>query len=337
MAQPRTSDAFKFLTQGGIIQEFNVGGRNIVLGFESPEPYKHRSSHFFGENIGRVANRISGAKINSLNGNSYDLAVNNGPNTLHGGAQGWGKKTFAGPEKVTRNGRDALEFKYLSKDGEEGFPGTVELRMWYYTTVEQDEGKEKTSLEIEYEVELVGDEVEETIVSVTNHSYFNISDGPTHEGTKTVVHTNLHLPVDDTAIPTGAIEPYPEFEANKEFTLGAEKPDPDHCFVMNPDPSSIPLDTRKEPMKKLVELSHPNTNIHFEALSTEPAFQFYAGKFIEAPPAKDGLPARGPRSGLCIEASRYVNAVNQDGWRQQVVLRKGQLWGSRTIYRAWKE
>ena len=165
------SDAFKFLSQGGIIQEFIVGGRNIVLGFESPEPYKHRSSQFFGENIGRVANRISGAKINSLNGKSYKLAVNNGPNTLHGGAEGWGKKDFTGPKKVTHNGRDALEFKYVSKDGEEGFPGTVELRLWYTPTVEKVDGKEVTSLEIEYEAELVGDEVEETVVSLTNHRY----------------------------------------------------------------------------------------------------------------------------------------------------------------------
>ncbi|PIB00986.1 Bifunctional protein gal10 [Cercospora beticola] len=336
MAASRSSDAFKFLSQGGLIQEFNVGGRNIVLGFESPEPYKHRSSQFFGENIGRVANRISGAKF-SLNGKSYDVAANDGVNALHGGQEGWGKKTFDGPHNVSRNGRDALEWKYVSKDGEEGYPGTVELRMWYYPTVEKDDGKEKTSLEIEYEVELIGDEVEETVVSLTNHSYFNISDGPTYEGTRVVTQTNLHLPVDAGSIPTGAIEPYPEFEANKEFILGASKPDPDHCFIMNPDPSSIPLDTRKEPMKKLIELSHPNTKIHFEALSTEPAFQFYAGSKIQAPPAKEGLPPRGPRSGLCIEASRYVNAINQEEWRQQVVLKKGQLWGSRTIYRAWVE
>lgn len=142
-----------------------------MLGFESPEPYKHSSSQFFGENIGRVANRISGAKINRLNGKSYDLAVNNGPNTLHGGAEGWGKKDFAGPNKVTRNGREALEFTYVSKDGEEGFPGTVELRLWYIPTVEKDQGTEKTSLEIEYEAELVGDEAEETVVSLTNHRY----------------------------------------------------------------------------------------------------------------------------------------------------------------------
>lgn len=186
------ADNFTFLSQGAIIQEFKVGGQStytavhhprvsalltgltmpdIVLGFPSTETYKTKHSPFFGETIGRLANRISGAKINSLNGRSYDLAANNGPNSLHGGAAGWGKKDFDGPEAVTRNGREAVMFKYLSKDGEEGYPGTVELKLWYFPSIEKDEGVEKTSLEIEYEVELVGDEVEETAVGLANHRY----------------------------------------------------------------------------------------------------------------------------------------------------------------------
>lgn len=106
-----------------------------------------------------------------MNGKSYQLTANNGPNTLHGGPQGWGKKDWEGPTPTQRNGRDAVLFKYVSKDGDEGFPGTVEMKMWYTPSLEQDEGVEKTSLEIEYEVELIGDEVEETAVSLTNHRY----------------------------------------------------------------------------------------------------------------------------------------------------------------------
>ena len=174
MAENQFSDSFSFLPQGAIIQEFNVGGKNIVLGFPSASSYKTKHSPFFGETIGRLANRISGAKINDLNGKSYDLTANNGPNTLHGGVEGWGKKDFEGPTPVKRDGRDTVMFKYLSKDGEEGFPGTVELRVWFYPGMEQDEGVEKTSLEIEYEVELVGDEAEETAVGVTNHRYGRI-------------------------------------------------------------------------------------------------------------------------------------------------------------------
>jgi aldose 1-epimerase len=105
---------------------------------------------------------------------------------------------------------------------------------------------------------------------------------------------------------------------------------------MNTDAASIPLDTRNNEMKKLVVLYHPDTKIRFEALSTEPAFQFYAGRYIDVP-AMDGLPSRGPRSGVCIEASRYVDAINNDKWKHMVILRKGQVWGSRTIYRAWVE
>ena len=167
MGDPKFSDSFMFLPQGGIIQEFKVGGRNITLGFPSAASYKSKNNPFCGETIGRVANRISGAKINNLNGKSYDLNANNGPNTLHGGVEGWGKKDFEGPTPVDRNGRQAVMFKYLSKDGEEGFPGTVEFRLWYFPEVQDG----KTSLEIEYEVELVGDEVEETAVGVTNHRY----------------------------------------------------------------------------------------------------------------------------------------------------------------------
>lgn len=171
MADSKFSDAFTFLPQGGIIQEFRIGGHNIVLGFPSAASYTGDATPFFGENIGRYANRISGAKINNLNSKSYDLAANDGPNTLHGGAKGWGKKTFEGPTPVNRDGRESVLFKYVSKDGEEGFPGTVEMKLWYTPFVEKDDGKEKTSLIVEYEAELVGDEVEETVVSLTNHRY----------------------------------------------------------------------------------------------------------------------------------------------------------------------
>lgn len=354
MASKTYSRAFTFLPQGGIIQDFKVSGTNIVLGFPSASSYKSPHSPFFGETIGRVANRISGAKIDRLNGKSYSLVANNGPNTLHGGVKGWGKVGFEGPRDVERKGKEAVMFRYLSRDGEEGFPGTVELRLWYTPSVQEEDGVEKTSLEIEYEVELVGDEVEETVVAVTNHrcvsvlplcvphflltrrSYFNISGGPTLEGTQTTMATNLHQVVDDDAIPTGAIEPYPEFEANKAFTLGAETPKPDHCFVVNADPSSVPLDTRSQKLQKLVSFYHPNTKIHLEAWSTEPAFQFYTGAFIDVP-EMDGLPARGPRSGMCVEASRYVNAVNEEKWKGMVLLKKGEIWGSRTVYTAWKD
>lgn len=163
-------NGFSFLPLGAIIKEFRVGGINIVQGFHTLHQYiKHNTPHY-GATIGRVANRIQDAVIKDLNGRTYTLAKNNGPNSLHGGEQGWDKKFFEGPITVNRNGKEAVLFKYLSNDGEEGYPGTVELRVWYTTSKEDvDSAVPKMVLDIEYEVEFMGDECQETVVNVTNH------------------------------------------------------------------------------------------------------------------------------------------------------------------------
>lgn len=125
--------------------------------------------------------------------------------------------------------------------------------------------------------------------------------------------------------------------ANKEFTLGLTEPDIDDCFVVDPSlATKIPLDTRSSPLTKLVTAFHPSTSIHFEVLSTEPAFQFYTGKYIDVP-AVEGVGKRIPRSAFCVEPSRYVNAVNVEEWKGQVVLRKGEVYGSRIVYRGWSD
>jgi aldose 1-epimerase len=105
---------------------------------------------------------------------------------------------------------------------------------------------------------------------------------------------------------------------------------------MDTDPASVPLDTRTRPLKLLAAMKHLITGLHLEVHSTEPAFQFYTGKYIDVP-AVGGAPARGPRSGFCVEPSRYVNAPNEPAWRGMCLLKRGQTWGSRTVYKAWKE
>ena len=326
-----------FLPLGAIIQEYRVNGINIVQNFPTAELYRRYNEPYFGETIGRVANRISGARINHLNGRSYQLPANNGPNSLHGGKLGWGKRIFDGPSTVERNGKEATLFKYVSRDGEEGYPGTVEVRVWYMTRTEYEQGFQVNVLEAEYEAELIGDEdVQETVVAVTNHSYFNLGNAPTIEGTEVTLSTNLHQVVNDVDIPTGPIKPFPGIETDKTFVLGPSEPDIDHCFVLNTKPESIPVDTRDLPMRKLGTFHHPTTKIHLEVHSSEPAFQFYTGKYIDVP-AVGGLPARGKRAGFCVEPSRYINAVNVDGWRSMVVLCRGHKYGSRFMYRAWQE
>ena len=166
--------AFTFLPLGAIIQEFRVGGQNIVLGFPTQDHYIKYNTPHYGATIGRVANRIKNGIITNLNGRQYQLAKNNGPNALHGGENGWGKRMFDGPHTVQRHGRDALLFKYLCQDAEEGYPGTVEVRVWYTASKEDDGGTAKTVLTAEYEVEFVGDECDETVVNITNHRYRNL-------------------------------------------------------------------------------------------------------------------------------------------------------------------
>lgn len=165
-----SESSFTFLPFGAIIQDFRVDGLNIVQNFPMEELYREHNSPYFGATIGRVANRIAGARINSLNGRSYDLHANDGPNSLHGGRVGWGRRDFEGPVPLNRGGKESVLFKLLSPDGEDGYPGTVELRVWYAGTKEQQNGVDKTVLEVEYEAELMGnDSVEETVINVTNH------------------------------------------------------------------------------------------------------------------------------------------------------------------------
>ncbi|KAJ5937443.1 hypothetical protein N7454_004743 [Penicillium verhagenii] len=316
--------AFTFLPLGAIIQEFRVGGKNIVLGFPTQEHYiKHNSPHF-GATIGRVANRIKDGLINNLNGRDYQLVLNNGPNALHGGEKGWGKRIFDGPHTVHRNGHDALLFKYHCADAEEGYPGTVEVRVWYTASKED----EKTVLTAEYEVEFVGDECEETVVNITNHSYFNIGDGATITGTIAQLETNDYLPLTPPES-----QKFPR-DVSKPFELQATGPHIDDVFIMETDPSKIPLDTRGLPLRRQAQFSNANTGIHLEVHSTEPAFQFYTGKYVNVP-SIDGLPAHTEGAGFCVEPSRYVNAINEPAWRDMVLLKKGQIFGCKNVYKAW--
>lgn len=148
--------------------------------------------------------------------------------------------------------------------------------------------------------------------------------------------TNSYLPVDEGGIPTDGPKPFSKVEGNKPFTLGPQEPDIDDCFVINEAPDTVPIDTRPLPLTKLASAYHPDSKIHLEVYSTEPAFQFYTGKYINVPEVP-GAPARGPRSGFCVEPSRYVNACNVKEWKNQMLLKKGEKYGCRIVYRTWKE
>ena len=170
MTSEAPESAFTFLAHGATIQEFRVADQNIVLGFPEAKFYKTHNSPYFGETIGRTTNRVKNSQISNLNGKTYQLKANDGPNSLHGGAKGWGKQDFEGPKPINRNGKEGVMFTTLSKDGDEGYPGTVKCTVWYVAGKEN----EKTVLDVEYEVEFVGDECAETVVGVTNHRYCSL-------------------------------------------------------------------------------------------------------------------------------------------------------------------
>ncbi|KAI0205918.1 galactose mutarotase-like domain-containing protein [Astrocystis sublimbata] len=342
------NEEVSFLPLGAIIQSFVVGGVNIVQGFPKQELYVTHNDPYFGETIGRVANRIANAKINSVNGGKeYSLAANNGPNALHGGVKGWGKRVWNGPTPVglrgipglegELKGGESVEFTLQSEDGDEGYPGEVSVKVVYTTGRVSQGGKEATVLGIEYEAELVAG-AEETVINMTNHSYFNLTGGSSIEGTAVQLCTPSYLPVDDGGIPTGGPATFVKVATNEQFTLGAQEPDIDDCFVVDASasPSSVPIDTRGRDLVALVKAHHPESKVHLEVYSTEPAFQYYTGKYIHVP-AAEGVPARGARSGFCVEPSRFVNACNVDDWKSQVLLKKGEKYGSRTVYKAWTE
>ncbi|KAI9797950.1 MAG: hypothetical protein M1825_005673 [Sarcosagium campestre] len=330
----------RFISQGAIVQEFCIGHRNIVLNFPAASTYADHNSSYFGETIGRVANRVKGAAVCNLNGKECALEANSGQHSLHGGRSGWGKKIFAGPvsRRRGRDGRPSIEYSYKSPHGDGGYPGEVDVTVVYTVYGEIADGVESYVLEIEYEVRMAEnqpDGITETIVNMTNHSYFNIAHGPTIEGTVATLSTDLHMPLDSDGIPTGeAPKRLESIKANRDFTLGALQPRIDDCFVLDSDPDNVPLDTRHLPISKAATFYHPVTDLQLEVSTTEPAFQFYTGDYIDVP-AVDGAPARMSRAGFCVEPCRYVNAANVDQWRNMVLLKKGDVYGSRIAFRAW--
>ncbi|RJE24626.1 aldose 1-epimerase [Aspergillus sclerotialis] len=336
---------FKFLRTGAIVQSWYIDDTNIVLGFPTEELYQSHNEPYFGATLGRVANRIQGAKLTNLNGGrNYDLRANEGRNTLHAG-NSWGRKVWDGPDKTeTRKiaglerveGEQSIRFRLLSEDQDEGFPGTV-LATVVYTAGWQvtSRGERVSVLELYYEAELVG-QVEETVINMTNHSYFNLTGSSTITGTRINLCTTQHLPVDQENIPVSGPKPFPSLKTNEAFRLGDKMPVIDHCFITNEKPETVPLNSSRLPLQNMVQAYHPDSGIHLEVLGTEPAFQFYTGENTNVPEV-ERVAARGSRSAFCVEPCRYVNAPQVEAWKGMVLLKQGEKYGHRIVYRAWKE
>jgi aldose 1-epimerase len=159
-----SSPSVRFIPTGAALQELILpSGRNLVLNFHTRGEYADNPSHL-GATIGRVANRLKNAKLDCVDGKAWTLDANNSPNSLHGGHSGWGKKDWRGPTPVNVNGKECVEFKYLSAHLDEGFPGEVEVRVLYSA----EHRDQKFVVNMDYEAKLLGG-AEETAVNITNH------------------------------------------------------------------------------------------------------------------------------------------------------------------------
>ena len=344
--------------------------QDILLSFPDDKLYESHPHPYFGNTIGRVANRIANGRLLDLNGKNYELSINESTdgfrNTLHGGTRGWSNQVWSGPLETVRGVWDqdiknldgntekkGILYTLVNQDGDQGFPGTVQVQTFYF---EGRGSKGEVVLEIEYEARLIDETAEATVISMTNHAYFNLNGPISNVGSREdewnlASHTaslstskSLVLESGGSGIPTGSIDHHPSVprESHVSFSLTGDDGKTraiDDCFVLPEyfeNQASIAIDTRSQPLQDLATLKGDKTGIVLKIQSTEPAFQFYTGKFTDVGPYPGGQ-GYGTFSGFCVEPSRFVNAAGKQDWRSQVLLRKGETFGARNKYWAWKE
>jgi aldose 1-epimerase len=314
---------------GAIITSIKVpdrGGKiaDVVLGFDSPDEYWHEPTPpFFGAVVGRYGNRIAKGKF-TLDGKTYSLAVNNPPNSLHGGNKGFDKQIWDVTTKDAAEGSSAT-FSRTSPDGEEGFPGTVKASVTYTLT-------EKNELIVDYHA--TTDKA--TPINLTQHSYFNLAG----EGGGTIldhilmIDADRYTPVDSTLIPTGELAPVQgtPFDFRKPTAIGARINEPnaqlkngngyDHNWVL----------TRKGTgLQHAVTVTDPKSGRTLDISTAEPGVQFYTGNFLDGTIKGKGGHVYGLRSALCLETQHYPDSPNQKTF-PSTILQPGKSYDTRTVF-----
>ena len=313
---------------GGTIVSWTAPDKNgkfedIVLGCDSLSGYL-KGTPYFGALIGRYGNRIAKGKF-SLEGKTYQLAINNIGNHLHGGIIGYDKVLWAA---TPINGDEpALKLTYTSPDGEEDYPGTLSIEVIY--TLQKD-----NAVKIDYKAVTE----KPTVINLTNHSYFNLSgkSGTSIFDHELKLNADHFLPVDQTLIPTGEVRAVKgtSFDFTTSTKIGARIYDStdvqikyglgyDHAWVVNSSDSSLRL---------AALVTEPTSGRTLEVFTTEPAIQFYSGNFLNnTVVGKNGITY--PRnSGLCLETEHYPDSPNQSKF-PTTVLKPGETYSSTTVYK----
>jgi len=319
------------LTYGATVQSIMVPDRdgtmgNVALGFDNIEDYD-TISPYFGSIVGRYANRIAEGTF-TLDGETYELAINNDPNTLHGGDEGFDNQIWMAAEVESADG-PAVAFSHTSPDGEEGYPGTLDVTVTY-TLTDSDE------IRIDYAATTDAP----TVINLSNHTYFNLAG----EGSGSIYDHELQLnasnytPVDETLIPTGEIAPV----AGTAFDFTTAKPigegirdasneqimiglGYDHNFVLDRD---APDDTT---MIQAAEVVDPASGRVMTVTTTEPGIQFYSGNFLNGAFGGPSGQAYRQGDGFCLETQHFPDSPNQPDF-PTTELRPGEEFTSTTVY-----
>jgi aldose 1-epimerase len=317
----------KIMTLGAAITEWWVPDKDgkladVTLGYDDVKGYESKGNPFFGCIVGRVANRIAKGRF-TLDGTEYKLAINNKPNSLHGGNKGFDKKVWKCANKGGGENASFVQFSCTSPDGEEGYPGKLDTTVTYYLTADN-------ALSIVYKAETD----KATPVNLTNHAYFNLVGHNTGDilGHEVTIKAKKYTPTDDTLIPTGKIEPVKgtPFDFTRPTTIGKRidqiKSDPvgyDLNYVVDGGDQKIPL---------AAIVREPKSGRVLEVRTTEPGIQFYTGNFLDGTVKGKGGAVYKKHAGFCLEAQHYPDAINQKDF-PSIVLKPGKTYRQTTVYK----
>lgn len=298
---------------------------DVVVGFKSVNDYEKSTEPYFGATIGRYGNRIAKGKF-TLEGKTYSLFTNNGQNTLHGGKKGYQYVVW----DATQPSANTLVLHYLSKDGDENFPGNLDVKVTYTLT-------DDNELKMDYEAKTD----KTTIVNLTNHAFFNLNGDGSGEilNHEVQIYADEYTPVDSTLIPTGKIEKVKgtPFDFTKATTIGARVNDKneqltfgkgyDHNYVLNK--------TKAMGMFHAATVKGDKSGIVMDIYTQEPGLQFYSGNFMQGKNtfktgAKDDF-----RTAIALETQHFPDSPNQPAF-PSTVLKPGQVYKTSSIYKFTK-